>query len=124
MTRTAGDIAGGAFAATRGGNGRGSMAVAAIAACIVFSAISPAVAGGFRGTGVSQSWEKIDALVAAIAQHLSTCGGATDQQTHLSLQCGDEKTDLISRQEKLGVSDSIINERLNARNPVPPLRWP
>jgi hypothetical protein len=113
-----------AFAATRGGNRHGSMAVAAIALWIVVSTISPSMAGTFRSPGVSQSWEKIDELVAAIGQHLAVCSEATDQQTHLSLQCGNEKADLLSQQEKLGVSDSIINERLNAKGPVPPLRWP
>ncbi len=109
---------------TRVGNRHSTMAVAAIALWIAVSAISPSVAGTFRSPGVSQSWEKIDELVAAIEQHLSVCSETTDQQTHLSLQCGNEKADLLSQQEKLGVSDSVINERLNAKGPAPPRRWP
>jgi hypothetical protein len=106
------------------GNKYRTIAVGAVAVWIVLSAISPAGAGGFRGPGISQSWEKIDELIAAIKSHLLACSEVTDEQADHSHQCSNEKTDLLSQQKKLGVSDSLINERLNNEGPASPLRWP
>ena len=74
--------------------------------------------------GISPPWDKIDDLVAAIKQHLSACSEVTDKQTDLSRQCSDEKADLLSRQRKIGLSDGLINERLDAESPATPPRWP
>jgi hypothetical protein len=100
-----------------------SMAAAVMALSIIVSAISPAVAGGERAPGISQSWVKIDQLIEAIKSHLVACSEVADKQTDLSNRCSNEKADLLSQQAKLGVSDSLINERLNADRPASPPRW-
>jgi hypothetical protein len=117
------DAASEGFAAMSVGK-HSSIAAGVMALWIIASAISPAVGGGFRGTGISQSWEKTNQLIAAIKNHLLTCSEVTEKQTDLSRQCSDEKTDLLSQQQKLGISDSLINERLNAEGPASPPRWP
>jgi hypothetical protein len=74
--------------------------------------------------GIAPPWEQYEDLVAAIKRHLSACSEATDKRTDLARQCSDEKADLLSRQQKFGLSDGLINERLNAENPASQPRWP
>jgi hypothetical protein len=105
-----------------------SMAAAVIALSIIVSAISPAVAGALHGGGDwfgdSPAGGKIDQLIEAIKRHVVACSEVTDKQTDLSNRCSKEKTDLLSQQAKLEVSDSLINERLNANLPASTPRWP
>ncbi len=105
-----------------------SIAAAAIALSTIVSAISPAVAGGLHHGGdwfgTSPAGGKIDQLIETIKSHLVACSEVADKQSDLSNRCSKEKTDLLSQQAKLGISDSLINERLNADSPASPLRWP
>jgi len=98
-------------------------AASAMTLWIIVSAIWPAVAGGKHSTD-SPWWDEMEGLIGRIKTYLVVCSEVADKQTDLSNRCSSEKADLLSQQAKLGISDSLINERLNANLPASPPRWP
>jgi hypothetical protein len=63
---------------------------------------------------------QVEALVEDIGAHKQLCDKVTSSQTELFKECADQKTSLVARQQKLGVSDDSLNSKLKTRG----WRWP
>jgi hypothetical protein len=94
---------------------RRSASAGVIAASVVFAAATVGHAQNAEVDSVpgdAPAWSQINSLVHGIQSYLASCGNSSQTQN-----CARRKDDLIQRQQRLGVSNDVINQRLAAAAP-------
>jgi hypothetical protein len=63
---------------------------------------------------------QVDALIEDINAHKQLCDKVQPSETELFQQCAKQQATLVARQQKLGVSNDVLNSKLKTRG----WRWP
>ncbi len=98
--------------------GRAQVGALALGALLAIGAMSPALGQPTSGGPTSA---QVDALIQDIRAHKQMCDKVDPAQADLVRQCANEQAALLARQQRLGVSDEALNDKLKARGGW---RWP